>query len=142
MDKKTNEVNEKQDDSLEKESELTIFPSKEELEKDVYILRCPIDFEGHKIDKLDLSKMADLRGRDLEKARKLMRKLGLVAVTNNPDNPTSYMWTSEFLTCLFQSTTGITMDVIEELHSIDYILLIGRLTSFLTRTVSAPRKIS
>jgi len=130
-----------QENELEKEAVRTIYPNEEEIEKDIYLLRVPIVFEGHEIDRLDLSKMADLRGRDLESAKRLMRKLGMVPVTNT-GTPTEYMWSTEFLLCLFQSTTGITMDIINELHSIDYILLVGRLSSFLMRTVSTPRKIS
>lgn len=92
----------------------------------VYKLRHPIMFENNEITEIKIDSLREIKGRDIETARRLLRQ------TSGQLDPAATMYDSpEFCFALLQIKTGTPPDVINELRSWDYILLHNVVRNFL-----------
>ena len=114
----------------EKETEKKKFDVKEFFKKineeDVYPLIVPILFEGKELKELPLTGMKDLRGRNYEDATNLLRAEGKLQSAADYDS-------ADFRVAILRVTTGIAIEVIRELHSVDYRTLLNVVEGFLSR---------
>ena len=95
-------------------------------EEDVYPLIVPILFEGKELTELPLTGMKDLRGRNYEDATNLLRAEGKLQSATDYDS-------ADFRVAILRVTTGIAIEVIRELHSVDYRTLLNVVEGFLSR---------
>ena len=92
----------------------------------VYKLRHPIMFENKEITEIKIDSLREIKGKDIENARRLLRQTG------GQLEPAAMMYDSpEFCFALLQIKTGTPPDVINELRSWDYILLHNVVRNFL-----------
>ena len=114
----------------EEETEKKKFDVKEFFKKineeDVYPLIVPILFEGKELKELPLTGMKDLRGRNYEDATNLLRAEGKLQSAADYDS-------ADFRVAILRVTTGIAIEVIRELHSVDYRTLLNVVEGFLSR---------
>ena len=121
---------EKMIEEKEEETEKKKFDVKEFFKKineeDVYPLIVPILFEGKELKELPLTGMKDLRGRNYEDANNLLRAEGKLQSAADYDS-------ADFRVAILRVTTGIAIEVIRELHSVDYRTLLNVVEGFLSR---------
>ena len=124
-----NEIkNEEETDGTE---EKTVKNAKDEFfrkirEEEVYPLIIPINFEGKEIEELPLKGMTDIRGRHYMDATNLLRAEGKTEEAMNYDSP-------DFAIAMLRVVTGIAIELIYDLHSVDYRVLIQVAQGFLSR---------
>lgn len=142
MNEKDNEKEIKETEEEKNEEEMTEETPKEETEQkkkfdpkeffkkineeDVYPLIVPILFEGKELKELPLTGMKDLRGRNYEDATNLLRAEGKLQSAADYDS-------ADFRVAILRVTTGIAIEVIRELHSVDYRTLLNVVEGFLSR---------
>ena len=118
-------IEEKEEETEKKKFDVKEFFKKIN-EEDVYPLIIPILFEGKELKELPLTGMKDLRGRNYEDATNLLRAEGKLQSAADYDS-------ADFRVAILRVTTGIAIEVIRELHSVDYRTLLNVVEGFLSR---------
>ena len=118
-------IEEKEEETEKKKFDVKEFFKKIN-EEDVYPLIVPILFEGKELKELPLTGMKDLRGRNYEDATNLLRAEGKLQSAADYDS-------ADFRVAILRVTTGIAIEVIRELHSVDYRTLLNVVEGFLSR---------
>lgn len=95
-------------------------------DEEIYTLFTPIQFEGKEIKELPLKGMGDIRGKHFSAANNLLRAEGKTWATDN--------WESaDFSFAVLRVVTGLAIELIEELHPVDYRVLVNVVQGFLSR---------
>ena len=95
-------------------------------DEEIYTLFTPIQFEGKEIKELPLKGMSDIRGKHFSAANNLLRAEGKTWATDN--------WESAaFSLAVLRIVTGLAIELIEELHPMDYRVLVNVVQGFLSR---------
>ena len=95
-------------------------------DEEIYTLFTPIQFEGKEIKELPLKGMSDIRGKHFSAANNLLRAEGKTWATDN--------WESaDFSLAVLRIVTGLAIELIEELHPMDYRVLVNVVQGFLSR---------
>lgn len=95
-------------------------------DEEIYTLFTPIQFEGKEIKELSLKGMGDIRGKHFSAANNLLRAEGKTWATDN--------WESaDFSLAVLRIVTGLAIELIEELHPMDYRVLVNVVQGFLSR---------
>lgn len=110
----------------ETEEELEEAEIDERVEKGLYLVRKPFQFEGKEIKELDISSLNAIRGKDLDDVKRILRQRGIA------EDEWTY-FTSDFCFTLLSVKSGIPLELFAGMYSIDYILLQKVITRFLLR---------
>lgn len=98
----------------------------EDSEKGIYTLRRAFEFEGKMITELDISSLDEIRGKDIDKARSILRAKGRGEETGGYFN-------AEFCFTLLSVMSGIPLELFLSMYSVDYIILQKVVERFLLR---------
>ena len=126
--KKKEDIEEVEDTEHEEETEED-EKIKTAADKGKYRLRWPIEFEGEKIEEIDISGLEDLKGRDLEQAANLLVREGKIRYFDE-NVYDSNMFRKAILIVKTKTPEGL----LDELKSIDYIVLLNVVSRFLLKT--------
>lgn len=132
MNEKENKTLEKIEEEVEENSDPVTIQNKaidyinKIRDEEIYTLFTPIQFEGKEIKELPLKGMGDIRGKHFSAANNLLRAEGKTWATDN--------WESaDFSLAVLRIVTGLAIELIEELHPMDYRVLVNVVQGFLSR---------